>query len=84
MRFYDFDGTMYFYRFGRKLRFYWFGRKVVWPESDFYKKNAFFFFFAEKRIFAVLAEKIVFKFWRENAFFGSGGKMYMQKIEFLV
>ena len=34
--------------------------------------------------FAVLLENFSFQFLRENAFFGYGGKIYIQKIEFLV
>ena len=69
---------MRFSGFGGKMRFSGFGEKVC------SYGNVCFTFFAEKTHFALLAGKCVFQFLRENKFVGSGGKMYMQKIEFTV
>ena len=74
MHFFCFDGKMRFLGFGRKVRFHWFSRKIC-----FYENVCFMFFFCGKLHLVVLAEKCVFQFLRENAFFYRSGKMYMQK-----
>ena len=75
--------------FREKMHFYSFSGKyvlwvAVWTEKVsfevlagkvFLTEKVFFCDFGGKNIFAVLAGKYIFWFWRENTFSGFGGKM---------
>ena len=80
-----------FLEFRREYAFLGFGGKMLFSvlvekygftglaEKCVFMKMCVLCFFCGKTHLAVLAEKCIFQFWRENAFFGYSGKMYMQK-----